>query len=322
MLLLLIAGISLTSSAIAWWNGKRMAEVQQEIDELEAERERIHAEDAAARRLMIENYLHRLKALIEQELSTRKDIDSELTSCLGKARSITQNRFGSRESGAFQQSVLELEMALSRVKAECAYLSILKSTFKDVLDGHMEVPSPASLDLPNDFPREGGFIHFESAPAQLHGYRLQDTDWSNELDGRAVFYDVNHDKRVARISTSRRALLEANLTDGGGPMRAKVLRRDGDGVHLEYQGVQFLLPGQGGHEDKRLSPENEVEVYPEIWTLEEVTRFDEKGPLRVRVHPRVDGSRKFWSPILLSVTEGQVAGLGQSVRAHLRLVAE
>ena len=307
MLLLLTAGISLTASAISWWNGKRMAEVQQEIDELEADRERIYAEDAAARRPMIEKYLRRLDSLVDRELRTRKAIDSELTSCLDKARSITQNRFGSRESGAFQQAVLELEMALSRVKAECAYLSIRKSTFKDVLEGQ-EIPSPASLDLPNDFPCAGGFVHFDSAPSQLHGYRLRDTDWSKELDGRAVFYDVNHDRRIAHISTSRCALLEANLTDGGGPMRAKVLRRDGDGVHLEYQGVPFLLPTHGGSRDEWL-PENEIEVYPEIWTLEEVTRFDVKGPLRVRVHPRVDGSREFWSPILLSVTEDKLPKL-------------
>ena len=311
MLLLLAAGISLTASAISWWNGKRTAKVQQEINELETERERIHAEDTAARRLMIENYLRRLDALIEQELSTRKEIDSELTICLGKARSIIQNRFGSRESGVFQRSVLELEMALSRVKAECAYLSILKSTLKDVLEGHMKVPSPASLDLPNDFPRDGGFVHFNSVPSYLHGYgyRLQDTDWSKELDGRAVFYDVNHDKRIARISTSRCALLEANLTDGGGSMRAKILHRDGDGVHLEYQGVPFLLPSQGGRGGERLFPESEVEVYPESWTLEEITRFDSGGPLRVRVHPRVDGSRNFWSPILLSVTEDKLPNL-------------
>ena len=309
LLLPLIAGISLTSSAVSWWNGKRMAEVQQEIAELENEREQIHAEDATKRRAMIEKYLRRLDSLVDRELSTRKDIDSELTWCLGKAREIAQNPFGSWESGTFQQSVLELEMARSRVKAECAYLSILKSTFKDVLEGHMEIPSPASLDLPNDFPREGGAVHFESAPAQLHGYRLQYTDWSKELDGRAVFYDVNHDKRIARISTSRCALLEANLTDGGGPMRAKVLRRDGDGVHLEYQGVPFLLPTHGGSRREWLFPEDEIEVYPEIWTLEEVTSFDVKGPLRVRVHPRVDGSRKFWSPILLSVAEDKLPDL-------------
>ena len=309
MLLLLAAGTSLAASTISWWNGKRTATVQQEINELETERERIHAADAAARRSMIEKYLRRLDALIEQELSTRKDIDSELTMCLDNAHKIIRNRFGSQESGTFQRLVLELEMALSRVKAECAYLSILKSTFKDVLEGHVEVPSPASLDLPNDFPRDGGFVHFNSVPSHIHGYRLQDMDWSKELDGRAVFYDVNHEKRIARISTSLCALLEANLTDGGGPIRAKVLHRDGDGVHLEYQGVPFLLPNQGGRGGEWLFPESEVEVYPEIWTLEEVTRFDREGPLLVRVHPRVDGSRKFWSPILLSVTEDKLPNL-------------
>ena len=173
-----------------------------------------------------------------------------------------------------------------------------------------EVPSPASLDLPSDFPRSGGFVHFDDGvPAQLHGYRLSLTDWSKDLEGRAILYEVNHDERIARVSTARCALLEANLLDGGGPMLATVLRRDRDGVHLEYQGTRLLLPRDRGREYSWLYPEREVEIFPEIWTLEEVMRFGADEPLRVRIHPRVDGSRKFWSPILLSVSEDQLPEL-------------
>ena len=311
MLLLLVAGVSLTASAVTWWNGRRTASVQREIEKLEADREHIKSADASDRRTIIEGYLRRIDAVIDQEIGARNDIYSELITCLAKARAIEKNRFGSRESGAFKQAVLELELALSRVNAERAYLAIMKSKVKDGLYGIVcEVPSPASLDVPSDFPRSGAFLHFdEGVPAEIHGYRLSVTDWSKDLEGRAILYEVNHDERIARVSTARCALLEANLLDGGGPMLATVLRRDRDGVHLEYEGAPLLLPRDGGREYSWLYPELEVEVFPEIWTLDEVMRFGADEPLRVRIHSRVEGSRKCWSPILLSVSEDQLPEL-------------
>ncbi|MFB8831242.1 hypothetical protein ACE0DR_22500 [Azotobacter sp. CWF10] len=43
MFMLLLAGISLTATAVSWWNGKRLDDVKAQIDELEAELAAIYA---------------------------------------------------------------------------------------------------------------------------------------------------------------------------------------------------------------------------------------------------------------------------------------
>jgi GTPase SAR1 family protein len=312
-LLLAIAGISLTANAITWWNGRRTAKVQEQIDQLEAKLALIRTADAKARRALISNYLNQLLELIEQELETRNSIATELTACHAKARSILEQRFGSREKESFLQIVLELELALSRVNGERAYLSVLKNTLSASLNsGVSEIPSPACLQLPNDFPREGGLFHFEGkAPSHLHGYRLRIDDWSNDLGGRAMLFDVDHHKHTAKVSTSGAALLESNLTDGGSPISAKVLRRDGDGIHLEYNDASLILPCKA-QDYTRMTPETIVEVFPEVWTLQEIKERGKKSALRVRTQARVGGSRKYWSPILLSVEEKQLPLLVQA----------
>lgn len=314
-LLLAIAGISLTANAVSWWNGRRTAKVQEQIDQLEAELAQIRAADARARRILIVKYVERLRELIEQELTTRDAIATELATCHAKARAILQQRFGSRERDSFLQVVLELELALSRIESERAYLALLRESLSAATSWKAsDVPSPGALQLPNDFPREGGLVHFEGdAPRQLHGYRLRVDDWSGDLDGRAMLFDVDHRRHTARVSTTGAGLLEADLLDGGGAIAAKVVNRDREGIHLQYVGASLLLPCRGAQDYSSLTPESIAEVYPEVWTLKEVVERGNKQPLRVRFYPRVEGSRKYWSPILLSVEEGR---LPQLVKAY------
>lgn len=193
--LLAIAGISLTASAVSWWNGRRTAEVQEEIDALEAQLAQIHAADAKARSPLVNAYLRNLNSLVDQELTTRNDVATELGAGYEKAREILKRPFGSlRESGSFRQIVLELDLALNRINAERAYLRQLKIHLSSVASGaQSKVPSPGDLQLPNDFPREAGLVHFDGKiPKQLHGYRLKEKDWSSDLNGRAMLFNVNH----------------------------------------------------------------------------------------------------------------------------------
>lgn len=311
--LLVIAGISLTASAISWWNGHRTAKVQKEIDVLEDELAQIYAADVGARRLLIAEYVKHLDSFIEQELNTRNAVANELVNGHAKARAILNKPFGSREQDSFRQIFFELELALSRINAERAYLKVLRTSLGD----QSEIPSPADLQLPNDFPREGGLIHFEDEkPQHIHGYRLKLEDWSSDLDGRAMLFNVDHEKRVASITTTGAVLLEANLLDGGGTLPAKVFQRDREGILLEYLGASLFLPYRGSQDYGWLTPEANVDVYPEIWTLEDIVRRRNDKPLHVRVHPRIEGSRKYWSPILLAVNEAMLASL---VQAYERL---
>ncbi len=320
--LLAIAGISLTASAVSWWNGRRTAEVQEEIDALEAQLAQIYAADVKARSPLINDYLRNLNSLVDQELATRNVVATELDAGHKKAREILKKPFGSlRESDSFRQIVLELDLALNRINAERAYLMQLKMDLSTVANGvQSEIPSPGAIQLPNDFPREAGLVHFDGKiPKQLHGYRLKVEDWSSDLDGRAMLFNVNHEKRVANVTTTGAALLEANLSDGGGVLPAKVIRRDEEGILLEYLGASLLLPCKSSQDYSWLTPEINADVYPEIWTLREITHRRGDQPLRVRAYPRVGGSRKYWSPILLSVNEAMLASL---VQAHEHLPNE
>ena len=311
--ILVIAGISLTASAVSWWNGHRTAKVQKEIDVLEDKLAQIQIADISARRLLISEYVNYLDSFIEQELNTRNAVANELVNGHAKSRAILNKPFGSRERDSFLQVFFELELALSRINAERAYLKILRTSLSNVAKGESEIPSPADLQLPNDFPREGGLIHFEDEkPQHIHGYRLELEDWSGDVDGRAMLFNVDHEKRVASVTTTGAALLEANLLDGGGALPAKVIQRDREGILLEYLEASFFLPCRGSQDYGWLTPEANVDVYPEIWTLEDIVRRRDDKPLRVRVHPRIGGSRKYWSPILLAVNEAMLASLVQA----------
>ena len=315
ILLLGIAGISLTANAISWWNGRRISQVQEQIDALEEDLAQIHAADARVRHELIANYVQALESYVDQEIDSRNGIATELTACHAKANGILEKRFGSREQDSFLQIVLELELALSRINAERAYLNLLKKTLSSVIKGdHADIPSPAALQLPNDFPREGGLVHFDGeVPSQLHGYRLKVKDWSSELDGRALLFGVDHKKKIANVSATGAALLEANLIDGGGAMQAKVVHRDREGVQLKYLEAPLILPYRSSQDYGWLTPEMNAEVYPETWSLQDITRMNSERPLRVRAHPRVGGSQKYWSPILLSVSEALLPNLVKAI---------
>lgn len=305
--LFVIAGISLTATGISWWNGQRTKAVLAQIEALEDQFQRIHAADAQKRQAMLLSYAHDLERLVDLEIQTRNTVATELTASFSKARDVLARRLGSRESDAFHQVVLELELALSRIDAERAYLAVMKKTLENIAKGaEAAIPSPADLQLPNDFPREGGLVHFEGeAPIALHGYRLHVLDWSSELSGRAMLLGVDHRKRTAKVSVAGAALLEANLTDGGAAMPAKVIHRGPDGIHLNYFGAELILHSKG-QSYSWLVPESSVDVYPEVWMLSQINQLGIQAPLPVRLHPRVGGSREFWSPILLCVSEDQL----------------
>lgn len=314
--LFVIAGISLTATGISWWNGQQTKAVQEQVKVLESQLEAIYAADHKLRHRLVIGYAEELEKLINMELSTRNQIATELSASYSKAYAVLDKRLGSRESNTFYQVVLELELALSRLNAERAYLGMVKEGLAGVVAGsHDHIPSPADLQMPNDYPREGGLVHFDGeVSSNLHGYRLQVDDHSAELSGRAMLFSVDHDRRMAKVSAARAALLEANLTDGGGAMLAKVVRRDRDGVYLDYLGTELLLRAKV-QEYSRLLPESLVEVYPQVWLLSQIGVFNRREPLPVSLAPRVGGSRSFWSPILLSVPESKMTDLVAAYQA-------
>lgn len=313
--LFVIAGISLTATGISWWNGQQVKAVQKRISSLEQQLDELYQVDLQERRRLIDSYVADLEVLIDMELDTRNQVATELTASHAKAKGVLDKRLGSRESDAFHQVVLELELALGRVSAERAHLALVKEGLTAVLAGHHDrLPSPAELQLPNDFPREGALVHFEGGvPSSLHGYRLKVVDWSDELNGRAMLFAINHDQRMAKVSAAGAGLLEANMTDGGGSIPAKVVRRGQEGIHLDYLGADLILPA-GSQDYSWLTPESQVEVYPQVWLLSQIASHERRGPLPVRLAPRVGGSREFWSPILLSVPEGKLADLVEAYR--------
>lgn len=319
MLLLAVAGISLTASAISWWNGVRTEEVNAQIAHLENKLRDIYAADARARQELAAEYLLALAERVGEELALRDAVATELSAARAKARQILERPFGARESDAFRQAMLELELAESRMAAERAWLQQLQERVRLAQQAlPPEIPTPAALEVPHDFPREGGLVHFDGpVPAQLHGYQLQVVDETFARNGRMLLFGVDHERRRVRASPLRAALLEANLADAGEPLTARVQARERDGIRLSFGESQLLLPCRSAHDYAWLVPETDVDCWPDRWTLREVIGGGQDAPLPVRLHPRVGGSDTFWAPIYLAVAAEQLSDI-ERAEEHFR----
>lgn len=322
MLLLLLMGITLAASTVTWWNGELTAEVKREIADLERHLEVIRAADRAKRSGIVNAYIERLLALVAGELEGRNSIATELTICRDKAVQIVSERFGGDESVSFRQCLFELDLALGQVQAERAYLMsvqrILPEYARRFLEGDSDdLPGTGILALPVDFPREGGLVTLPQVrEGWLHGYRLIATDAPFVVDRRGLLVSVDHQHRSAVVCAGAGALFEAATFDGGQQISAQVVDRDDQGIVLQYQAAELsLVCGWKDHQD--LQPGQTVDVFPDIWRLQDIARFGARR-LRVQRHQRVSGSRERWSPIPLAVSDEQLPAL---VEAYQKIEA-
>ncbi|QNK68554.1 DEAD/DEAH box helicase [Variovorax sp. PAMC26660] len=309
--LLVSAGITLTATAMSWWNNGRTADVDAEITRLNGQHAQLQLADAAARRQLLAGYIDSFARLVAGELAVRKAVEADLTRCLEKSRAVRQRRFGAREGVSLQRATLELELALGRVSAERVHLEALERSLAVDADA-TTLPDTGSLQLPGNFPRWGACIDGVDGgtlPRSLHGYAVRTLDGEGGDPSRGVVVAVDHVARTVTLSTSRRPLLEANQSDGREPLRAVVQRRDADGIHLHAHGVPLLLHAGRDGAAMALLPEQEVEVYPEVWTLGELCELDSARPLHVRLNPSVHGNRGRWSAIRLAFQQAQLAQL-------------
>lgn len=319
--LLVIAGISLSASAVSWWNGRRTEAVEREIRGLETQLEAIRAADQDQRRVLIGGYLDVLERCVDLELGTRDAILKELQNCKLKADQVLNQRFGPREADSFIQMHLELDVAVHRLEAERHYFTQMKAGFPALRQGRGDqLPSPGALTPPPDFPSEGTLVQFEDAPPDyLHGYRLQTLERVQTPGERHLFSRVNHELRTAKLSVTSATLLEASALAGPDGLMATVVSRDEEGAHLQLGEAELLLPARRGSNLGWLSPGAELRVYPEAWSLNEILGRGQNAPLIVRLHPRIEENRKQWTPISLYVEEAQ---LPQLVAACERIEAQ
>lgn len=303
MFMLLLAGITLTSTAISWWNGKRLDDVNTEIEVLEAELAAIHRAHERKTAALIRPYLVQLVKMFESELAMRSEIASELERAHARARQILKAQFGARESASFRQMMLEIELARGRVTAERAYLQstaqYIRTLFGEV---PAQLPTVAWLEMPADFPCEGAVI---SLPHGLRG-RLQNYAIEAEaFDGRGVFYAVDHEARFARIGSDKVKLLDAARASSGEPLTATVVRLDNNEAQLQMQDVTLRLP-LGRQEGQWIKPGVELEVFADGWTLADVLGNSRSHSLLVRLHPRISGLEEYWWPVALSIKDEHI----------------
>lgn len=322
LLALIAAGVTFSATVVSWYNEQQTASVQAEIEELEATRANLYRLDKRARARMLPAYLQQLIRLLDDELKMRRDVEAELTASVQKSRSIQRERFGPREGNTLLRLGLKLELALGQASAELAHLQAVRQVVQELSDSAAQagegfelpsaLPSAASLQLPDDFPQPGKFLQFSgSAPTELHGYRLINSDRSAP-DRWAVIDQVDHQRKTASFSTARYPLVEAGLSDGNTSLKARVLHRDSDGVHFESHGVHLLLPSNSHGSKVDAVPDQVVEVYPEAWNLKELLVESDK-PLHVRLNPPVDGNRTRWNEVRLAVPQEQVEAFSQAV---------
>jgi hypothetical protein len=303
MFMLLLAGITLTSTAISWWNGKRLDDVNTEIEALEAELAAIHGAHERKTAALIRPYLVQLVKMFERELAMRSEIASELERAHARARQILKARFGARESASFRQMMLEIELARGRVTAERAYLQTtaqyIRTLFGEV---PAQLPTVAWLEMPADYPCEGAVI---SLPHGLRG-RLQNyTVEAEAFDGRGVFYAIDHEARFARIGSAKVKLLDAARGSSGEPLTATVVRLDNNEAQLQMQDATLRLP-LGRQEGQWIKPGAELEVFADGWTLTDVLGDSRSHSLPVRLHPRISGLEEYWWPVALGICDEHI----------------
>lgn len=304
MFMLLLAGITLTSTAISWWNGKRLDDVNTEIEALEAELAAIHAMHERKSAALIRPYLIQLVKMFESELAMRVEIASELERAHARARYILRNQFGARESANFRRMMLEIELARGRITAERAYLQSTAQYIRTLYDEvPAQLPTVAWLEIPADYPCEGAVVSMpQGLPGRLQNYIIE----SEVFDGRGVFYAVDHETRFARIGSDKVKLLDAATASGGETLTGTVVRLDNNEAQLQMDDVILRLP-LGRQEGQWIKPGMELQVFADGWTLTDVLGDSQSQNLLVRLHPRISGLEEYWWPVALGVKDDQIA---------------
>lgn len=322
MLLFCAAGVSLGASAVAWWNRRKTKEVAEEIQRLQEERRKILEEHRGKSYEIAKPYLDELQDLIRHELETRKDIAPELRSALGKAEKTTKEQLGTRESGALNQVVFELEVAVGRLEAEIVHLEDCLAKIESVDSDNLWIPEPSVVNVPEDYPREGGLVQIPEGAEHLHGYHLhyqnQEEGEGEEIPGRLfALYDVDHQEKRTRACAARGKLLSAALRSGEGEIEAEVTRRYEDGVRLDFYGIPLDMETTHMEDNHHLVPGDYVNVYPQAWTFRELRRGgrgnEERNYLPVSGQPSISGDRGKWSPIPVRITEEDLNLFGEVI---------
>ncbi|MGT2469589.1 hypothetical protein [Paraburkholderia terrae] len=342
MIILALFGIGIAASVVSWYNGKRTAEVERQIAELEAQWSAILAADARERQRMALDYVAAFRRLLDVELAARQEIGLELANALEQARAVIVNRFGSAENDSFLQAVRDIELALARVDAERAYQVIVRAALPtNIGDVILEdaLPRPEDLNLPPGFPMLGGMLDLsaarhESAVESWHMHVDQTTRVQSSrgyalsyLDERALgdvatkpmVIAVDHELRTATLSYGLAPLFEASQIDGAEPLTAKVVQGKEGHAELKVEQISLTLQHSDTSGRRQLRIGESLRVYPGIWLLQDfldASKANSRKALPVRMSARVIATRTVWSPIHLAVSEAQ---LGQVVDAHQAL---
>lgn len=341
MFFLILLGINITASVVTWYNGKRSAEVEEQIAELESQWEEICSADAQARRQLVFGYIKAFRNFLEAELVARKEIGLALANALEQALQVMRNRFGSVEHDSFMQAARDIEFAMARVNAEQAYLATLCGLLEgdiDDVDLDAALPVPDDLELPMDFPVLGGIIEFtrhaddafwikmpgysQERTDSIHGYTLTYKDkpvvqnGDDEQTRNVTVVAVDHEKRTATLSSGLVPIMLASLGDGVETLVTRVVSSSGGRTELEYEGRRFRLQDGETRQHRAFPIGQELKVYPGIWLLRDLLAESSSKPLPVRLNPRIIATRSVWSPVHLAVSE---ARLGLLVDAHAAL---
>ncbi|TPQ27728.1 DEAD/DEAH box helicase [Cupriavidus pinatubonensis] len=332
MFVLALFGISLAASVVTWYNGRRTAEVERQIAELEARWTAILAADAYERQRLALGYISAFRQLLDVELAARREIERALANALEQAWAVIAKRFGSAENDSFLQAVRDIELALARVAAECVHLERMHAALAVDIDGvdlDSVLPVPEDLNLPSGFPMLGGMLDLSIARREAalgntgthnaqaarvpssRGYTLHYLDEPDVRDAMAspMVVAVDHAHRTATLSYGLAPVFEASQADGAETITVMVVL--GNDGQPELRAGPVSLSWQPGEMPSRrqLQVGKSLRVYPGIWLLRDFLAAGKSGnskPLPVRMSPRVIATRAIWSPIHLMVDEARL----------------
>jgi hypothetical protein len=209
------------------------------------------------------------------------------------------------------------------LEAEIVYLEDRLAEIESVDPDNLSIPKPSIVNLPDDYPREGGLVQIPQGERHLHGYHLRYQDQAEgdgeDIPGRLfALYDVDHQEKRARACAARGKLLSAALRNGEGKIEAEVTRRYEDGVQLDFYGIPLDMETSHMEDSHRLVPGDYAEVYPRAWTFQELRRGGrgdgEGNRLPVLSQPPISEDQRRWSPIPVSVSEEDFGALNEAFR--------
>lgn len=317
--LLILAGVSLTATAAAFYFDAKTEEEQDRQEGLRASFEEFRAAEGERRAQLARRYQNALLGEIRSRKGIMYGVGKDLRDAAKKLRGHLSGQVTPLRASALRTLLRNLEAKTELAFANVEYLGWLEARVEQRLaDGTVPEDAP-SLELPPDFPGLGRVIEVRSrrgAPVLPYG-RAVVADGEVAAEGKARLFVFGADEvggvRRYALSGARAALHDGFLAEPGTSFEAKVTRVEPRGAILDFNGLPLLLPSDARVDPRAPTVRNELlSVYPVEWSFD-LDWLDKAHTHVVRVSERREASLRegSFSDVGLVVPDELVDSFGE-----------